>query len=198
MAPPRKPRKTAAQKREDAAKKDSPAAASESSSDSSALDAVQKYQKIDLANPESPVLPVPGFDANAPSADPEPVTIGAGDTAAAHESHVEPSSRDKIAQRIELESGEKGLPTDVIVALQQAEGRAVEAGRLDVDGDRIAAAAASDPLVASVTLTDGTVLPGGSSPSSNLAENRSSQSETRAADNAKSVAAQEAKADAKK
>ncbi len=125
MAPPRKPRDR------------------QKSGDGSTLEDVQVYAKHDLANPESPVLAVRDDGVNVSARDPEPKTVKAGDTSAAHEAHVEPSSPDRIAERIEMESGDSGLPTDVIARRQQEDAYQAETGRLDIEGDSTTARADS-------------------------------------------------------
>lgn len=93
------------------------------------------YRKVDPANPESPVLPVNAEEAaSAEPAEPEPIEIEEGDTVAAHESHTLMSSPSKIAERLELESGEDGLPTDVIARNQQEASAKLEEGRISGTG----------------------------------------------------------------
>lgn len=93
------------------------------------------YRKVDPANPESPVLPVnPEEIASAEPREPEEIEIEEGDTVAAHESHTLMSSPSKIAERLEQESGEDGLPTDVIARRQQEDSARLEAGRVSGTG----------------------------------------------------------------
>lgn len=73
--------------------------------------------KSDFDNPESPVIGDPEGALVGPK-DPGKVTIGPGETAAQHEAHVLMNSPQRIADRIEQESGPDGLPTDVIMRRQ--------------------------------------------------------------------------------
>ena len=70
--------------------------------------------KSDFDNPESPVIGDPSGALVGPK-DPGKVTVGPGETAAQHEAHVLMNSPQRIADRIEQESGPDGLPTDVIM-----------------------------------------------------------------------------------
>jgi hypothetical protein len=89
--------------------------------------------KSDFDNPESPVVGDPAGALVGPK-DPGKVTVGPGETAAQHEAHALMSHPARIAERIELESGPEGLPTDVIARRQQEDIARAEFQR--VDGDR--------------------------------------------------------------
>jgi hypothetical protein len=104
--------------------------------------------KSDFDNPESPVIGDPAGALVSPAL-PGKVTVGPGETAAQHEAHVLTSSPAMIAERIELEQGPDGLPTDVIAAAQQA--RVVK-----TDFQRIAPATDEDPGTVIAGSNDGT------------------------------------------
>lgn len=76
--------------------------------------------KSDFDNPESPVVGDPAGALVGPK-EPGKVKIGPGETAAQHEAHSLMSHPARIAERIKLESGPDGLPTDVIARRQQEE-----------------------------------------------------------------------------
>lgn len=101
--------------------------------------------KSDFDNPESPVVGDPSGALVGPK-DPEPVKIGPGETAAQHEAHALMNHPARIAERIKLESGEKGLPTDVIARRQQEDIASLEFQR--VEGDRPVDAAQQERLKA--------------------------------------------------
>lgn len=158
MAPPKsEPRKARNKQNGENAVEGAEGAAAEI--DTSALDAVQLYEKADYAAPESAVLPKSDI-VNLGSPDPEPVVVKAGETAAMHEAHVELGTKKDISERIALEEGPNGLPTDVISRGQQARAVATETGRVTFDEGSLGGSIAA-PSVASVTLSDGQVLSAG-------------------------------------
>lgn len=142
MAPPNdKPRRTRTRQSKPAAET-LEAKAETGDGDTKALEQVQVYTKLDRSNPESPVVPLTSA-VNAAPRDPEEQTVKAGDTVAAHEAHTLTSSDARISERIEQESGDKGLPTDVIARRQHEDAARAEADRLDIEGDSVTARASS-------------------------------------------------------
>lgn len=100
--------------------------------------------KSDFDNPESPVVGDPAGALVGPE-DPGKVKVGLGETAQQHEAHVLLSHPERIAERIEKESGPDGLPTDVIAREQQARVTRTEFQRVDGSG-RIAGAGDPDAI----------------------------------------------------
>ncbi len=90
---------------------------------------VRGVQKADFDSPESPMISDPKLNQVGPKA-PGKVEVGIGETPAQHESHTLVGSPAMIAERIELESGEKGLPTDVIARRQMEDVAANEFQRI--------------------------------------------------------------------